>query len=294
MSTLFDTFRMKINKISPDTHDFLQILSGIAKPPKSLYFIGRLPEIRQPSLAIVGSRKPTAYGKEVTHRFAHDLAKRGVIIISGLALGVDGIAHQAALDAGGTTVAVLGNGLASIYPASHRQLARQITSQGGALLSEYEPDAPARGHQFLERNRIVSGLSDAVLITEAAIRSGTMSTAAHALDQGKDVFVIPGSITSPMSAGCNALIKQGANVVTTPEDILEVIAPTLLPGQSTLPLGSTPEETAIITLLQQGIRDGDELQRTSAIDASTFATTLTMLELSGAIRSLGSNQWTLR
>lgn len=294
MSTLFDTFCMKINKISPDTHDFLQIVSGIAKSPKSLYFIGKLPETRQPSLAIVGSRKPTPYGKEVTHRFAYDLARRGVVIISGLALGVDGIAHRAALEADGTTIAVLGNGLSNVYPASHHQLAKQITSHGGALLSEYEPDTPARGYQFLERNRIVSGLSDAILITEAAIRSGTMSTAAHALEQGKDVFVIPGNITSPMSAGCNALIKQGANVVTTPEDILEVIAPTLLPGQNSLPLGNTLEETTIIALLQQGIRDGDELQRISTIDASTFATTLTMLELSGVIRSLGGNQWTLK
>ena len=285
---------MKINKISPQDNVYTKVLTHIAKPPKSLYFIGKLPKTRRPSVAIVGSRKPTAYGSEVTHRFAYELAARDCIVISGLALGVDGIAHKAALEAGGTTLAVLGNGLPDIYPVAHKQLAAQIIEQGGAILSEYEPGMPALGHQFLERNRIVSALSDAILITEAASRSGTLNTAAHALTQGKDVFVIPGNITSPMSAGCNALIKQGAHVATTPEDILEIIAPTHLPGQNILPLGNTPEETAIITLLQAGIRDGNELQRTANLDASVFATTLTMLELAGTIRALGSNQWTLR
>lgn len=294
MSTLFDTFPMKINKISPDTHDFLQITSGIAKSPKSLYFIGKLPETRQPTVAIVGSRKPTTYGKEVTHQFAYELAKQGVIIVSGLALGVDALAHRAALEAGGTTLAVLGNGLDSIYPAANRQLAHDIVKAGGAIMSEYEPTVPARGFQFLERNRIVSGLSDAVLITEAASRSGTLNTAAHALEQGKEIFVIPGNITSPMSAGCNQLLKQGAHPAVSTEDILEVIAPERLSGQHTLPLGNTPEETVIIGLLQQGVRDGDELQRASGIEAGVFSTTLTMLEIAGTIRALGANQWTLR
>lgn len=294
MSTLFDINLMKINKISPDDHDFLQMTSGIAKPAKSLYFIGKLPKTRQPTVAIVGTRRPTAYGKEVTYRLAHDLASRGIIIISGLAIGVDGIAHQAALDAGGTTIAVLGNGLGSIYPAKHRDLAKNILASGGALISEYEPDVLARDFHFLERNRLVSGLSDAVLITEAARRSGTLNTAAHAIEQGREVFVVPGNITSPLSAGCNHLLRSGATPATSAEDIIEIIAPTLSPGQQTLPLGNTPEETTIISLLQSGLRDGDELQRTSGIDASTFSTTLTMMEINGTIRSLGANQWTLR
>ncbi len=294
MSTLFDTFFMKINKISPDTHDFLQIVSGIAKPPKSLYFIGKLPERRIPSVAVVGSRRPTTYGKEVTHRFAYDLARQGIAIMSGLAIGVDGIAHRGALEAGGTTIAVLGNGLDSIYPSAHKQLARDIVTAGGAIISEYEPDVLARGFQFLERNRIVSGLADAVLITEAASRSGTLNTAAHALEQGKEVFVVPGNITSVMSAGCNQLLKQGATPVTCAEDILEIIAPQLLTEQATLPLGNTPEESQIIELLQEGIRDGDELQRRSGIEPSTLSMSLTMLELNSTIRALGANQWTLK
>lgn len=255
--------------------------------------MGNLPEERQPSVAIVGTRKPTAYGKEVTHRLAYDLAKRGVIIISGLAFGVDGLAHRAALEAGGTTIAVLGNGLGSVYPAAHRTLAKQIAESGGAIVSEYEPEVAARGFQFLERNRIVSGLSDAIIITEAAARSGTLNTAGHALEQGRDIFVVPGNITSPLSAGCNMLLKQGANPVTCAEDVLEVIAPQLLKPQTILPLGSTPLESKIIQLLQAGIRDGEKLQQETGAPPAEFGQALTMMEINGVVRPLGGNQWTL-
>ena len=285
---------MKINKIAPDSHKFLQITSGIAKPPKTLYIMGNLPPERQPTVAIVGSRKPTTYGKEVTYRLAYDLASRGVVIVSGLALGIDAIASRAALDAGGVTLVVLANGLPGIQPQTNYQLAQDILAGGGAVISEYEPETAAMSHQFLERNRIVSGLSDAVLITEAAKRSGTLNTAAHALEQNRDLFVVPGNITSPLSAGCNQLLKQGAQPVTSADDILEVVAPNLQAGQSVLPLGTTPEETIILELLQKGLRDGDELQRKSGIDTVTFSTSLTMLELNGLVRALGANQWTLR
>lgn len=285
---------MEINKISPLEHPYLQILKSLANCPKELYFLGSLPPERRVSVAIVGTRKPTAYGKEVTQRLAYELAEKGVIIISGLALGVDGIAHEAALEAGGTTIAVLGNGLPDIHPSTHRDLAKRIISSGGAILSEYLPHTPALGFRFLERNRLVSGLADAIIITEAAARSGTLNTAAHALEQGKEIFVVPGNITSPLSAGCNALLRQGATPITKTDDILEVIAPELSRPQVGLPLGRTPHETAILTLLQTGVRDGDKLQRESNIAAVEFTQTLTMLELSGAIRSLGGNQWTLR
>lgn len=285
---------MKINHFSPDTSDFAKILRNIANPPKTLYILGALPTERRPSVAIVGTRKPTSYGKEVTTRLASELATRGIVIVSGLALGVDGLAHRATLDAGGTTIAVLGNGLPQIYPSSHRGLADQIVAQGGAVLTEYNPETPALPHQFLERNRIVSGLADAVIITEAAARSGTMSTATHALEQGKDVLVVPGNITSPMSSGCNALLRQGATPITSSQDVLELVAPELLEPQTSLALGNTPAESTIIKLLQAGIRDGDELQQKSQLKASDFATTVTLLEIAGTIRSLGGNQWTLR
>lgn len=285
---------MKINILSPHEHKYLQIIESIAKNPKKLYFIGKLPEKRIPTVAIVGTRKPTSYGKEVTYKLATDLAKKGIIIISGLALGVDSIAHRATLDAGGITLAILANGVDIIYPASHKNLANEIIEKDGAIISEYTPGTEARQYQFLERNRIVSGLSDAIIITESAIRSGTLSTAMHALEQGKEVFVVPGNITSPLSAGCNNLIKQGAHPITSADDVLEIIAPDLLKLQSILPLGSNPTESKIISLLQSGIRDGDELQTMCNIDAIKFSQTITMMELSGVIRALGGNQWTLR
>lgn len=294
MSTLFATNSMKINRTTPDKHKYLAPLVHIARPPKELFYSGELPVSRRPSVAIIGTRRPTKYGQETTQLLASGLAKKGIVIISGLALGVDGIAHQAALEIGGTTIAILGNGLPVIYPATNRTLGQQIITSGGALISEYEPEVAARGYQFLERNRLVSGLSDAVIITEAASRSGTLNTAMHALEQGKEVFVVPGNITSPLSAGCNALLRQGATPVTSVEDVLAVIAPDQIAGQASLPLGNTAEETTIIQLIQSGIRDGDELQRASNLSASTFASTLTMLELQGTVRALGANQWSLR
>lgn len=294
MSTHLDTKLMKINTISPLDSNYLQIIDTIASKPKRLYFIGKIPDTRRPTVAIVGTRKPTSYGREVTYRLAYDLAKKGIVVVSGLALGVDGIAHRAALDAGGITLAVLANGVDIIYPANHKDLANNIIQNGGAIISEYEPGTGARDFQFIERNRIVSGLSDAIIITEAAIHSGTMSTAAHALDQGREVFVVPGNITSPLSAGCNKLIKQGATPITCAEDVLEIIAPDLLQAQSLLPLGANALETKIIKLLQSGIRDGDDLQTQSDAEICEFSQTMTIMEINGVIRALGGNQWTLK
>lgn len=283
---------MKINRATPAKHNYLQLLAHIPASPKQIFIMGKLPPQRLPSVAIVGTRKPSSYGKEVTQRLAHDLAKKGVIIISGLALGVDGIAHRAALEAGGTTVAILANGLPQIYPATHRDLADQIIKQGGAILSEYEPETSARIYQFHQRNRIVSGLSDAIIITEAAARSGTLNTAMHALEQGREVFVVPGNITSPLSAGCNTLLKQGAHPITCADDILEIIAPDLLQSQSSLALGDTPLESTILALIHAGERDGDAIQQQAGASPADFSQALTMLEINGLIRPLGGNQWT--
>jgi len=285
---------MKINRVTPDKHNYLRPLSDIAKVPKYIFFTGTLPSDRLPSVAIVGTRKPTTYGKEVAHTLAYNLAKKGVVVISGLALGIDSIAHKATLEAGGKTIAVLANSVDQIYPRTNQDLANKINESGGAILSEYEPPTDARDFQFLARNRIVSGLSDAVIVIEAAARSGTLATVSHALEQGKEVFVVPGNITSPLSAGCNALLKQGAHVVTCAEDVLEIIAPQLLEAQSILPLGNTPLESTVIGLLQSGVRDGDELQRQSEVPVAEFSQALTMMEINGAVRGLGGNQWTLR
>lgn len=289
---------MKINKTSPDDNNYLQGLCYIDNKPRALYYIGTLPTERQLTLAIVGTRKPTRYGTEVALRFAGELARRGIIIVSGLALGIDALAHRACLEADGTTIAILANQLPDIRPAANRALGERIIAQGGAIMSEHctsEPEPYVVGKwSFLERNRLVSGLADAILIVEAAARSGTLNTAAHALAQGKEVFVIPGNITSPMSAGCNALIRQGATPVTSPDDILAVLQPSAIKKQTALPLGATPAETAIIKHLAAGIRDGDELQKATELSAVEFNTTLTMLEINGVVRSLGANQWSLR
>lgn len=285
---------MKINTVTPSKHNYLRILSTIPNPPKDIFYRGSLPEIRLPSVAIIGTRRPTHYGIEVCHMLAYDLAKKGITIISGLALGIDGIAHKAALEAGGNTIAVLANSVDTIYPRTNHHIGEAILHQGGAIISEYEPPTAARDFQFLERNRIVSGLSDAVIIIEAAKRSGTLATATHALAQGRDVFVVPGNITSPLSAGCNALLKQGATPVTCAEDILEVVSPQLLSSQASLPLGSSPLETAIISQLQAGVHDGDELCRLIDATSAELNQALTMMEINGILRPLGGNQWTLK
>ncbi len=284
---------MKINRVTPEKHKYLHLLGVIPAAPKTIFFTGTLPAKRVPTVAIIGTRKPTPYGKEVAHKLAYELAAKGVIVVSGLALGIDAVAHRGALEAGGTTLAVLANSVDSIYPRTHESLAKEITENGGAILSEYEPPTAARTYQFLARNRIVSGLSDAVIIIEAAARSGTLSTAAHALEQGKEVFAVPGNITSPLSAGCNSLLKQGAHPATCVEDILEIIAPELLSAQTMLPLGATPLESKIIELLQAGIRDGDQLQQLAGASPSDFSQTMTMMEINGALRGLGANQWTI-
>lgn len=285
---------MKINTLITDKHEYLEKLNIIANYPKKLYKIGQIPEKNTTTIAIVGSRKPTPYGREVAEMLATELSQHNIVIVSGLALGIDGIAHRAALRAGGVTLAVLAHGLDTIYPTTHKTLGEQIVQNKGALLSEYAPGIPPLPHQFLARNRIVSGLADAVIIVEAAARSGTLSTAAHALDQGREVFAVPGNITNPLSAGCNALIKQGALPVTSTQDILEIIRPTYTPTQTQFALGDTQEEKTILQLLAEGQRDGDVLLENSLLDPDIFNQTLTMLEIKGLIKPLGANQWTLR
>lgn len=284
---------MNINILSPDKHKYLQIITTIADAPERLYLYGTVPDERTVSVAIVGTRKPTTYGKEVTYQIAYELAQRGIVIISGLAYGIDAIAHQAALDAGGRTIAVMAGGLHHLYPKGHRRLAQTIIDNGGAIISEYTPDVEPRDFQFLARNRIVSGLSDGVLVTEAARRSGTLATVNHALDQGREVFAIPGNITSPMSSGCNAIIQQGATAVTSYSDILQIVAPDLVDAPSSAILGQTKQQQQIIGLIKQGVRDGDQLQQQSGLSVSEFSQTMTILEIDGAIRHLGANHWAL-
>lgn len=202
---------LNVNKLTLEASDIPERLQQIASPPKRLFVMGTpLGELLAlPCVAIVGSRKVSSYGREVTTKLAYDLASRGVVIISGLALGVDGLAHKAALEAGGKTIAVLPSPLEKIYPSSHAQLAKQILDSGGTLVSEYALGTPFNLSTFIARNRLVSGLSNAVLITEAAEQSGSLHTARFALEQGRDVLAVPGSIFSETSRGTNNLLKVG-------------------------------------------------------------------------------------
>lgn len=285
---------MKIKTLTLDNPEYPEILHTIPDPPKQLYIIGDsfFDLLNRPRITVIGSRKATAYGKAVTSQLALELARAGVVIISGLAIGIDSLAHKAALEAGTPTIAVLPSGLDKIYPAMHQGLARRILEQGGALVTEYSPGTPVRKWNFLARNRIASALGDGVLITEAAERSGTLSTARHALDQGRDVLAVPGNITSPTSAGTNNLIKAGATPVTEVADILYIlgITPTEV---KTAPTSDNPHEQVILTLLQTGLQDGGELLGRSQLDVSLFNQSLTMLEIQGLIRPLGNNKWTV-
>ena len=281
----------KINRQSIAVSGFTSILHRYENMPSELYITGKLPSGRIPAVAIVGSRKPTKYGEAVTYKLAYELAKCGVVIISGLAYGVDAIAHKAALEAGGTTIAVLANGLHRVYPAGHAALAKQIVQQGGALVSEYPEGQEAHKYHFLARNRLVSGLADAVIVTEATDKSGTFSTVAHAIAQNKEVFAIPGPITSLLSAGPNRLLQEGAHVVLATNDVLDIIAPAIPKVQTQLPLGNTPLEARIIELIQNGIHNGEAIQQRLDVSTEVYLQALTMLELNGVVQSAGGNQW---
>ena len=285
---------MEINKIQPSKNKFTETLVNIPDTPKTLYFKGQLPKKRIKTVAIVGTRKPTVYGKEVTTRLAGELARNGIIVVSGMALGIDGVAHRAALDAGGITLAVLANGVDTFYPRSNTNLGQKIIEKGGAVISEYKPGTPALPHQFLARNRIVSGLADVVVVVEAAIRSGTLSTANHALNQGKDVFAVPGNITSPLSAGCNKLIKMGAQPLTDINELIDFLLPKNRQTNFSEILVSSPEEAKILEIIKSGIRDGDEIFKTSGLSISSYNQAMTMLEIGDHIQPLGANRWSLK
>ncbi len=299
MSTLFNDFSQKINQISPQEAKYTEVLSTIALMPKMLYFCGKIPENVVKTVAIVGSRHNTRYGEEVAYKMAYELAKRGVIIISGLAYGIDSIAHRAALDAGGTTIAVLGTPINQIYPRNHKGLAREIIENGGAIISEYAPGAKVYPKtSFLERNRIISGLADIVVVVEAAEKSGSLNTAAHALDQGKEVYAVPGNITNPYSQGCNKLITQGANPYTGPEDLLRALFPEEFAKKrkklaTLLLFGDNDIETKILRCLADGIRDGAKITEKLCLPPALFNETITILEIKGIVRALGANNWSL-
>ncbi|MBR3131000.1 DNA-processing protein DprA [Candidatus Saccharibacteria bacterium] len=292
---------MKINEIRPQDNDYLQILNSIALTPKLLYYYGNWPEKRIKTVAIVGARKNTKYGEEIAYKLAKTLGERGIIVISGLAYGIDSIAARGCLDGGGKTIAILGTEIERIYPREHIPLASRIVENGGVVASEYHLGDDLGKHRasFLFRNRIISALADAVVVIEARERSGSLNTAAHAIEQGKDLFAVPGDINRQTSQGCNRLIMSGANPFLGIEDFLKTILPNnktrskkAQEAQISL-FASNNDERAIMQLLSEDIRDGDIIMEQLGMDVSTFNQTVTTLEIKGAIRSLGANYWTL-
>jgi DNA processing protein len=284
-----------VKKLTLNDTTYPAMLRDIPSPPKTLYVLGSLAGLEEmPRLSVVGSRHVSPYGKLVTSQLVEEVAGQGVVIISGLALGVDALAHRAALTAGACTIAVLACGLNRFYPSTNAQLAREILEKGGAIISEYPEDMPPLRENFVARNRIVSGLGEALLVTEAAAKSGTLHTAKFALDQGRTVMAIPGNITSQLSTGTNQLIKTGAIPVTESSDILLALGLDESRRKITEIIGSSPEEVTILQLIASGISEGHALLAQSRLSATTFNQTLTMLELDAKIRPLGGDHWALR
>jgi len=234
-----------------DDDDYPARLREMPRPPFGIYTKGTIPTSSEMPFAIVGTRRATPEGKNIARRFAGDLAKNGFLIVSGLAFGIDAAAHAGCLDAKRPTVAVLAGGLDGIYPQTNDRLAENILSSGGGIISEYPLGEPPYGYRFLERNRIIGGLVRGVLVVEAPIGSGSLATARLALHANRDVFVVPGPIAHANFHGSHALIRQGAELVTCPEEILEAYGVSREATMAAKEIGASPEETLVLKALRE-------------------------------------------
>ena len=270
-----------------------KLLREIPNPPAVLYILGEFQPQDEMAIAVVGTRKFSVYGKQVAQELVTNLVRANLTIVSGLALGIDALAHQTAVLASGRTIAVLACGLDSIYPASNRQIGESIAAGHGALISELPLGTPPLKHHFPNRNRIIAGLSLGTVVIEAAAESGALITARHALEQNRQVFAVPGSIYNPGSVGPNNLLKMGAKPVTSAADILEDLNLGHLEEQIKTQeiAGDNEEETAILKLLTREPIHIDSIVKTAGLSASTVAATLTIMEMKGKVRNLGANQY---
>lgn len=281
---------MQSTEISQKSAHFPDKLRNLDIVPESINIIGKLPS--GPYIAIVGTRKPTVYGEHATYQLARELAGAGAVIVSGLARGIDGIAHQAALDAGGKTVAVLAHGLNRLYPARHLELAKQIVNSGGALVSEYPLSTPPLPWRFVERNRIIAALADVTIVTEAGVKSGALITANRALNMGRSVMAVPGNITSENAAGPNNLIRQGATIITSATDVIAELG-FIAREQVPVPAKSH-DEAKLLKLLKNGPASTDNLIEATGLSAAGFANIITLMEITGKVRNLGAGRWAAR
>lgn len=284
-----------LDVITWDSPDYPSLLRNIAHPPPLLYVRGDLIPTDEWAVAIVGTRRASSYGTEVARRLATGLAENDITVISGLALGIDGAAHRAALDAGGRTLAVMGCGLDTIYPARHARLAERIASSG-ALISDYALGIKPDARNFPPRNRIISGLSLGAVVVEADIRSGALITVQFALDQGRETFAVPGNIYARTSQGTNALIRRGeAKLITEVQDILEELNLTMATQQRQVRevAPDTPDERALLECIRAEPTHVDELVRQSGLSASAVTSTLCMMELKGMVRRVDNMSYVL-
>lgn len=281
-------------------HDsrYPELLKAIADPPSVLFVQGDIALLSQLQIAIVGSRNPSVSGRDTAYEFSRYMAQGGLTITSGLAMGIDAAAHQGALAAQGKTLAVIGTGLDRVYPAKHRELAHEIASVG-AIVSEFALGTAPRAENFPRRNRIISGLSLGTLVVEAALRSGSLITARMALEQGREVFAIPGSIHNPLARGCHQLIRDGAKLVETAQDILEELgALANFQGEEDRPITSTESEISLDedyqNLLDHLGYDPiqiDQLIARCGLTADVVSSMLLLLELQGQVESLPGGRY---
>ncbi len=276
-----------------DDPDYPTNLRQVDGSPPVLFVRGRIDLIDELAVAVVGTRRASVYGREVAHALASELARNGVTVVSGLALGIDAIAHRAAVDSGGRTLAVLGSGVDQIYPLQNRQLAHDIIANG-AVISDYPLGARPEAGNFPPRNRIISGLSRAVAIVEAGVRSGALITAEFAGEQGRDLYAVPGSILHPGSAGCNELIRQGAMPLLSPGDLLEQLNVNQLTRQrqARAVIPADPQENKLLGLLSTEPLHVDDLVRQSGMPFSQASSLLAIMELKGLVRQVGGMSYT--
>jgi len=284
-----------IGIVTRDDPSYPSLLAEIPAPPPVLYTLGTLMPEDCDAVAIVGTRRMTSYGREIAQAFARDLAVVGVTVVSGLARGIDGVAHEAALRAGGRTIAVLGSGVRNIYPPEHRKLAAQIAEQG-VVVSDFAPDTQPDGPNFPARNRIISGLSLGVVVVEAPDRSGALITVDFAADQGRDVFVVPGSVLSSRSAGGNRLLRDGARPVRSAEDVLEdlnlVRRSEQAAVQQALPLDD--DERRVLAVLTADPQHIDDVAALANLPIAHAGAVLLTLELKGNVRNAGAQHYARR
>ncbi len=277
-----------------ESKEYPRRLKEIDQPPPVLYVRGDLTLEDEWAVAIVGTRRVTAYGRQMAEELAGYLAGNGITVVSGLARGVDGLAHKAALAAGGRSIAVLGSGVDHIYPPEHRNLADEICANG-AVISDYAPGTPPEGVNFPPRNRIISGLSLAVIVVEAGKKSGALITAKFAADQGRDVFAIPGNVHAPQSIGTNQLIQDGARPLLQPKDVLEALNLQQIQeyraARHVIP--SDEVEAKLIEILRTEPVHVDELSRAAGYSVQKVSAALTMLELKGVVRQVGGMQYVM-